>query len=143
MSYIHRNIHMPTDLLMAFSKHIGLSWSGIEIDGAICDCPHQPRQAMNPAGRHFLRQTLPHPARTARKSVTERLPPIRDELRKAALPGSANARACQSAPPPDPPHGPQIRLLQCRLRQQRRAAQFPSARNAGLHDNHRSCNLDN
>ena len=37
MSYINRNIHMPTDLLMAFSKHIGLSWSGIEIEGAICD----------------------------------------------------------------------------------------------------------
>ncbi|MBY0242931.1 MAG: hypothetical protein K2X55_26845 [Burkholderiaceae bacterium] len=37
MSYIHRNIHMPTELLMAFSKHTGLFWSGVEIEGAICD----------------------------------------------------------------------------------------------------------
>ncbi|MBY0240928.1 MAG: hypothetical protein K2X55_16570 [Burkholderiaceae bacterium] len=48
MSYIHRNIHMPTDLLMAFSKHTGLFWSGIEIEGAICDAlaaAMQPPQA--------------------------------------------------------------------------------------------------
>lgn len=48
MSYINRNIHMPTDLLMAFSKHTGLFWSGIEIEGAICDAlaaAMQPRQA--------------------------------------------------------------------------------------------------
>jgi hypothetical protein len=48
MSYIHRNIHMPTDLLMAFSKQSGLFWSGIEIEGAICDvlaAAMQPQQA--------------------------------------------------------------------------------------------------
>lgn len=37
MSYIHRSIHMPMALLTAFTQHTGLRWSGIEIEGAICD----------------------------------------------------------------------------------------------------------
>lgn len=37
MSYIHRSVHMPMELLTAFSQHTGLSWAGIEIEGAICD----------------------------------------------------------------------------------------------------------
>jgi hypothetical protein len=37
MPYLNRTIYMPQELLMAFSKHTGLFWSGIEIEGAICD----------------------------------------------------------------------------------------------------------
>lgn len=37
MSYIHRSVHMPMELLTAFSQHTGLGWAGIEIEGAICD----------------------------------------------------------------------------------------------------------
>ncbi|GAB2874390.1 hypothetical protein GCM10027277_49530 [Pseudoduganella ginsengisoli] len=36
-SYMNRTVYMPVDLMEAFSKHTGLFWSSLEIEGAICD----------------------------------------------------------------------------------------------------------
>ncbi|MRV73384.1 hypothetical protein GJ700_16860 [Duganella sp. FT92W] len=52
MLHVNRTIYMPTDLLQAFSKHTGLSWSSIEIEGAVCDAMAEamkPRSEQAPA----------------------------------------------------------------------------------------------
>lgn len=55
MPHINRTVYMPLDLLQAFSEHTGLFWSGVEIEGAICDAiaaamQPKPVQKQLPAG---------------------------------------------------------------------------------------------